>query len=283
MTPTMHRFDRSGLASLDDLETQEWKDLFAAAERSQQAFLSRESEFRGSDYPWPRDAVHGWSRIWEYPYVLHHLRAWRAARGLEAGAQVMDFGCGVTFFPFLLAQEGFRVTAVDIDPVVERDFTRAIRVTPCAPGSVEFLLSAGGTLSVQDGAFDAVYSVSVLEHVGDFGPTVDELARVLAPRGRLILTVDLCIEGAGDIKAECYDDLVRRLEERFDWTAPERTVHPARVLDTESSPCPYRSSVGRTRRLVRLARRAVKEWLGMRLSPPLNRWQCMGMVFDKKA
>lgn len=44
-------------------------------------------------------------------------------------------------------------------------------------------------LGLADGAVDTLVCVSVLEHVDDLDAAVDELARVLAPGGRLLLTV----------------------------------------------------------------------------------------------
>jgi hypothetical protein len=62
-----HPFDRSGLAALSDLQTEEWRELFTSLEDQQREFLAKEEAFRSADYPWPRDPLHTWSRVWEYP------------------------------------------------------------------------------------------------------------------------------------------------------------------------------------------------------------------------
>ena len=72
-----HPFDRSGLATLSDIETAEWRELYAVMEKEQAEVLAQESRFRSLEYKWPRDPLHNWSRVWEYPYVYHHLRATR--------------------------------------------------------------------------------------------------------------------------------------------------------------------------------------------------------------
>ena len=52
----------------------------------------------------------------------------------------------------------------------------------------------GGTFA--DGAFDAVMSLDVLEHVPDFRAALREFARILRPAGRLVLTVPFYADAA---------------------------------------------------------------------------------------
>ena len=47
---------------------------FALLEKEQADFLAMESAFRSREYKWPRDPLHTWSRVWEYPYTYHHLQ-----------------------------------------------------------------------------------------------------------------------------------------------------------------------------------------------------------------
>src|SRR5215213_8923717 len=94
-----HPFDRGGLAALSDLKTPEWRELFERLEKDQAEFQASDSQFRSSEYKWPRDPLHTWSRVWEYPYAYHHLTRRLAASPARA-PHVVDFGSGVTFFPF---------------------------------------------------------------------------------------------------------------------------------------------------------------------------------------
>jgi len=198
---------------------------------------------------------------------------------------VMDFGSGVTFFPFELAAEGFDVKAVDIDPIVERDFKKAVEVTPRHSGKVTFKLASPDAIPLEDASVDAVYSISVLEHVADPVATVAEMGRVLAPGGLLILTIDICQQGDGEMRPASYRRLKRYLEQNFSWNVPERLAQPARVLDSQNSPYPYPhdDSKGAFDRLVRSMKQLVKAvCFGRPLREPPPIWACMGIALNKR-
>lgn len=91
---------RSGYASLDDLEPTDWKDIFTELENIQSDFLSREGKFRSPEYKWPHDPLHCVARPWEYAYVFSNLKDWQESHPEIDQLKVMDFGSGVTFFPF---------------------------------------------------------------------------------------------------------------------------------------------------------------------------------------
>ena len=69
-------FEKSGIASIEDAMDAGCQDILALLERKQELFLSKEQIFRSAAYKWPRDPLHTWSRIWEYPYVFYHLKSW---------------------------------------------------------------------------------------------------------------------------------------------------------------------------------------------------------------
>jgi len=171
-----------------------------SAEKEQREFLIKEDHFRTSEYKWPRDPLHTWSRIWEYPNTYHHLKQWRDSRkNTEAALHGVDLGSGVTFFPFSVARLGYRVTCVDIDPIVSVDLPKAVRIIDHGPGQVDSRLCDNSNLPFVDGEVDAVYCVSVLEYIPDFENTIEKVFRVLKPVGLFILTIDLDSCGYLDI------------------------------------------------------------------------------------
>jgi SAM-dependent methyltransferase len=231
-----HIFDRSGVAALSDFRASAWQEYFKVLETEQSEFLARENQFRSLEYKWARDPLHTWSRAWEYPFVYHHLLMARRAQRAGAPVRVADVGSGVTFFPFAVAKLGYDVICTDVDPICAVDIPRAYGALPASEGKVEFRLSDGSCLPFDSRELDAVYCISVLEHIPDFGQTVAEIARVLRPGGLLVLTIDLDLRGDGEIGVDKHRMLIRQLQNYFSYHHAERVAHPADVLTTFNGP-----------------------------------------------
>ncbi|MBD3240294.1 MAG: methyltransferase domain-containing protein [Chitinivibrionales bacterium] len=117
------------------------------------------------------------SKRWEYPWALERAQ-------LFPGARVLDAGCGSSIFPIYLAAQGYAVSATDINLPRE-----PMRSGACAVHYVEADL---GALPVRAESFDAVFCVSVLEHLPRTAMlhALGELQRVLRPGGRCLVTTD---------------------------------------------------------------------------------------------
>jgi 2-polyprenyl-3-methyl-5-hydroxy-6-metoxy-1,4-benzoquinol methylase len=232
-------FNWSGLAALNDLQTELCQNIFSVLEEQQTEFLNNASEFRSEEYKWPNDPLHCWSRGWEYPYVYYHLA--RYVKDLTEEGQrsiIADIGSGVTFFPFSLAQLGCEVICSDIDPVCETDILRARESVSYSPGNVHFRLINNEKLPFNDGECDAVYCVSVIEHIPDFENTVREMARILKLGGLCLITCDLDLDSAGNkqLNTGQFERLVSVVGQEFSLVYPERTIHPVAVLTNRNSP-----------------------------------------------
>ena len=95
---------------------------------------------------------------------------------------VLDWGAGHGQVTHRLQRRGITVTAYDYDPDApagRRPLNHADAQVDHSPDPV--------ALPYADGAFDAVLSCGVLEHVADPDASLDELHRVLAPGGRLYI------------------------------------------------------------------------------------------------
>lgn len=103
--------------------------------------------------------------------VFRHLQdAFLARHGAEVDGLVLEMG----------AERGYDLG---------RHFPAASRyLASNLAGDTDVRLDLTG-LGLRDGSVPTVVCVSVLEHVDDLAAAVDELARVLAPGGRLVLTV----------------------------------------------------------------------------------------------
>ncbi len=260
-TQTIEVFEHSGLAALSDLSNDSYRQLFERCEQAQQEFLAKETEFRSSDYRWPSDALHWWSRVWEYPFTYYQIDRWLQNRQSRSLARIGDFGSGVTFFPFMLAKPGCRVTCIDVDPIVEHDIARAADALDLRT-LVDAVRSDGERLPFEDHALDAIYSISVLEHIPEVDGVIEEIVRVLRPGGLFVLTFDVVMRGIGEVGIEGHMKLTDRISRHFEPMLPEKTIHPLDVMTSENSPYPYRPFTGA--KLIRhlVTQYAIKPLLG---------------------
>jgi 2-polyprenyl-3-methyl-5-hydroxy-6-metoxy-1,4-benzoquinol methylase len=106
-------------------------------------------------------------------FLLQHVRP---------GARALDLGCGEGAFTALMAQAGADPVGLD---VAEAALRRARKAHP----ELKFQLAPlGGPLPLGDGEFELVWASEVIEHVADTARWLSEVRRVLAPRGRLLVT-----------------------------------------------------------------------------------------------
>jgi ubiquinone/menaquinone biosynthesis C-methylase UbiE len=110
------------------------------------------------------------------------MRAAFARSNVQAGERVLDLGCGEGDLTAVLAGAGARTLGVD---VAEAALARARRRHP----ELSFERAPiDGPLPLADGSFDVVWASEVIEHVADTARWLSEVRRVLAPRGRLLVT-----------------------------------------------------------------------------------------------
>ena len=114
-----------------------------------------------------------------------NLRKWMRAqlRDLADDAAILEVGCGDGSFTRNLAEHSSRVTAVDISA---SQIERNARAHP----EIQFLQhDVAQPFPFANGAFDVIWCSEVLEHLFDPGFAVREMQRVVAPGGRLLVTV----------------------------------------------------------------------------------------------
>ncbi len=94
---------------------------------------------------------------------------------------VLDIGCGEGLFAKILFAEPID-TGIDPNP---RELARAREL-----GAYKELIECrGDRIPKADGSYRTIFSNSVMEHIPDIGPVLKEAFRLLAPGGRLYVTV----------------------------------------------------------------------------------------------
>ena len=103
-------------------------------------------------------------------------------RQARPGDRALDLGCGTGEFTALLAAGGVQAVGVE---VAEAALRRARARHP----DLDFrLVPIEGPLPFDEHSFELVWCSDVIEHVADTARWLSEVRRVLAPRGRLLIT-----------------------------------------------------------------------------------------------
>jgi SAM-dependent methyltransferase len=112
-----------------------------------------------------------------------HLARYRCAARLAGGRRVLDSGCGTAYGTAMLARAGATETVgVDVAPAV----IEAARAE--APPDVDLRVGDVTALDFEADYFDLVVCLEVIEHLEERDRALDELARVLAPGGVLLVS-----------------------------------------------------------------------------------------------
>ena len=118
--------------------------------------------------------------------VLRRRGLVHEALDAQPGERILDVGCGPGFYVAELAERVGETGAV-----IGVDFSApmlAVAERRCAElPQAEFREGDATDLPVEDGAFDAVVSVQVLEYVADVEAALGEIRRALRPGGRVVL------------------------------------------------------------------------------------------------
>lgn len=149
--------------------------------------------------------------LFALPYLLKPVNYWRrvefeqtcAEGGFAAGQKVLDVGSPKLLAMYLAERVGAEVWATDIEPYFLEKLAAAREARGIPTGRLHLDRQDGRALGYGDATFDRAYSISVLEHIPDEGDSacVKELARVLKPGGRAVLTVPFWPTSRDEYKA----------------------------------------------------------------------------------
>lgn len=133
----------------------------------------------------PRAGYRIWSENYDEPgnpiVALEQPVVWRLIESVPPG-RALDAACGTGRHARRLVELGHEVTGVDLTPEM---LHRAAASIPEAT----FLEGDLRRLPAEDASFDLVICGLALSHLAELGVAVNELARVLRPGGRMVVSV----------------------------------------------------------------------------------------------
>ena len=125
------------------------------------------------------------SKNWEYPWLWFN----GLQEIIRPGVKVLDIGSEMSPMPWYFASRGARVTLVEQHSHLHERWNRIReRLAVC----VDWKVSHAESLPLEEGSFDVVTSLSVIEHQADKRQAINEMLRVLREGGLLGLSFDLC-------------------------------------------------------------------------------------------
>jgi ubiquinone/menaquinone biosynthesis C-methylase UbiE len=122
------------------------------------------------------------------------------AAGVERGRLAVDIGAGTGFVTHGLAASGLRVIAVDQSPVM----LNALRQKFPEEDSVDCREGGAERLPIADAVADYCFANMLLHHVETPSMAIREMARVVRPSGRVVVT-DLDAHDHEFLKTEHHD------------------------------------------------------------------------------
>ncbi len=200
-------------------------DLFGKIESYSNSFIQNNKlVLTRYSRKWTTDPLHQWSRQWEYPFVYSQIQHTKERKN------ILDAGSGITFLPYLIAKTyaHTNVTCCDSDSTLKSMYN-AID----AEGNVrvKFVEASIDHMQFADNYFDIIYCISVIEHTKNIPAIIREFRRILKPKGKLILTFDVSLDGTSEIPIEEAEELLDDIHQTFQRVKIDRAAFKSSNLN----------------------------------------------------
>lgn len=128
-----------------------------------------------------------------FGYDIDRERDFILKQAEPVSGRILEAGTGKGHFALVLAQAGYSFVTFDVSPEEQRFAKLNIEYFGFKK-QVDFRIENGEHVSFLDGSFDTIFSVNVLHHLSNPYQVIDELIRILSPKGKIILA-DFTEEG----------------------------------------------------------------------------------------
>ncbi len=161
----------------------------------------------GTDYADVVEVQRYERRMGEFRDLLAENTAILAQLSLPRGSHVLEIGAGTGHFARTAAKAGYRITAIDVSPVMLQYAESRAKADGLA--GVEFCHAGFLTFACKPATFDAAVSVAALHHLPDAWKAValENVHSALKPHGRLLLR-DVVFSWDKSGPAACFDAFV---------------------------------------------------------------------------
>ena len=106
----------------------------------------------------------------------------------KPGNKIADIACGQGFFSFAFAQKGAEVIGCDIGEKLIKIANDQIEKAKMS--NVEFFVCPANKTTIADSSIDTVVINLALQNIEDLNGTIKEMARILKPNGKFVLTLN---------------------------------------------------------------------------------------------
>ncbi|MDD5679650.1 MAG: class I SAM-dependent methyltransferase [Candidatus Omnitrophica bacterium] len=130
-----------------------------------------------------------------FGYDIDKERDFILREAMPLSGKILEAGTGKGHFALALAKRGCSFVTFDISEKEQR-FARLNIAYSGLEKQVDFRIEDGECTSFANASFDVVFSVNVIHHLANPYKVIDELIRVLAPGGKLVIS-DFSKKGFG--------------------------------------------------------------------------------------
>lgn len=123
----------------------------------------------------------------DFGYDIDEERAFIIEQARPIHGRILEAGTGKGHFALALAKDGYVFTTFDISQEEQR-FAKLNLEYYGFSEKASFCIENGENLSFKDGSFNVIFSVNTVHHLESPYEVVNELIRVLAVKGKIVLS-----------------------------------------------------------------------------------------------